>query len=101
MKCLSDYAFSRNRSTRRLLLVKQNKNSWPALNSFMAVLTGRHWRTHGLTDVILFFLLGWLFLRNDPARKLTSGSAATVGAASVPAGAALGLWFLFVRGQRP
>ena len=72
------------------------KDSWPALNSFMAALTGHHWRTHGLADVILFFLLGWLFMRNNPARKLTTGSAVTVGAASVLAGAALGLWFLFV-----
>ena len=62
----------------------------------MAFLTGHHWRTHGLADVILFVLLGWLFMRSDPNRKLTSGTAVTVGAASVIAGAALGLWFLFV-----
>ena len=72
------------------------KDSWPALNRFMASLTGHHWRTHGLADVVLFLLLGWLFMRNNPARKLTTGSAVTVGAASVVAGAALGLWFLFV-----
>ncbi|HZD24953.1 MAG TPA: hypothetical protein VE631_01735 [Alphaproteobacteria bacterium] len=72
------------------------KDSWPALNSFMASLTGHHWWTHGLADVILFLLLGWLFMRGDPARKLTAGSAVMVGAAAVIAGGALGLWFLFV-----
>jgi hypothetical protein len=72
------------------------KDSWPALNSFMAALTGHHWRTHGLADVILFFLLGWVFMRSNSARKLTNGSAVTVGAATVIAGAALGVWFLFI-----
>lgn len=70
------------------------KDSYPPLNSFMADLTGHHWRTHGLVDVILFFVLGWLLMRSP--RKLTTGSAATVGGAVVIASAALGLWFLFV-----
>lgn len=71
------------------------KDSYPPLNSFMAALTGHHWRTHGLADVILFLLLGWLFMaRGIPSRGLTNGSAATLGASVVVAGAALGLWFL-------
>jgi hypothetical protein len=73
------------------------KDSYPPLNSFMASLTGHHWRTHGLVDVAVFFLLGWFFMsRGIPARGLTGGSVATVTAATVLAGAALGLWFLFV-----
>src|SRR3569833_1179671 len=44
------------------------KDSSPPLNSFMAQLTGHHWRTHGLVDVAVFFLLGWLFMsRGIPA----------------------------------
>ena len=73
------------------------KDSWPALNSFMAMLTGHHWRTHGLADVILFLLLGWFFTtRGIGGNKLTNNSAVTVGAAAVIASAALGLWFLFI-----
>ena len=72
------------------------KDSWPALNSFMASLTGHHWRTHGLADVILFVLLGWFFtMRGIPGGKLTNNSAMAVGGAAVIASAALGLWFLF------
>lgn len=73
------------------------KDSYPPLNSFMAQLTGHHWRTHGLADFILFIVLGWLFMaKGIPARGLTNGTVVTVAAATVIAGAALGLWFLFV-----
>lgn len=73
------------------------KDSYPPLNSFMASLTGHHWRTHGLVDVAVFISLGLVFMnRRVPARGLTSGLVVTVTAATVLAGAALGLWFLFV-----
>ena len=73
------------------------KDSWPALNSVMASLTGHHWRTHALADVIVFVLLGSFFTaRRIPGGKLTNGLAVTVGAATVIASLALGLWFLFV-----
>jgi hypothetical protein len=73
------------------------KDSYPPLNSFMASLTGHHWRTHGLVDVAVFIVLGLLFTaRGIPARGLTGGSVVTVTAATVLAGATLGLWFLFV-----
>jgi cation transport ATPase len=73
------------------------KDSYPPLNSFMAHLTGHHWRTHGLADVILFFVLGWFFMsRGIPASKMSNSSAVTLGAAVVIASAALGLWFLVV-----
>jgi hypothetical protein len=73
------------------------KDSYPPLNDFMAHLTGHHWRTHGLADVILFFVLGWIFSTTGrPAGGLTKSSAITVGAATVLASAALGLWFFFV-----
>lgn len=72
------------------------KDSYPPLNSFMASLTGHHWRTHGLADVILFLVLGWFFTtRGVQGGRLTTNSAVTVGGAAVVASAALGLWFLF------
>lgn len=73
------------------------KDSTPALNEFMKMLTGHHWRTHGLADLLVFVVLGWVFLRSGiPARGLSNSLVVAVAAASVAAGAALGLWFLLV-----
>jgi len=73
------------------------KDSYPPLNAFMAQLTGHHWRTHGFADVILFVLLGWLFMaRGIPARGLTDNTTVTLAAAVIISSAALGLWFLVV-----
>lgn len=73
------------------------KDSYPALNAFMAMLTGHHWRTHGLADLIVFLVLGWAFMaRGIPARGLTTGLAVTLAGAVIVASAALGLWFVFV-----
>lgn len=71
------------------------KDSTPALNSFMAHLTGHHWRTHDLADLIVFFVLGWVFMKNRiPAPGLTQGLAVTVASATVFVPTTLGLWFL-------
>lgn len=73
------------------------KDSTPALNEFMKLLTGHHWRTHGFADLLVFLVLGWVFLRSGiPSRGLTNGLAIAVAGTSVAAGAALGLWFLLV-----
>ena len=72
------------------------KDSWPALNSFMAHLTGHHWRTHGLADVIVFFALGWFFMSRGSPNKLTTNSSVVLAACVIVASAALGLWFLVV-----
>jgi len=72
------------------------KDSYPPLNAFMASLTGHHWRTHGLVDVILFILLGLMFMaQNKPADGMSNKLVSTVIAASIGAGALLGLWFVF------
>jgi hypothetical protein len=71
------------------------KDAYAPLNTFMAHLTGHHWRTHGLADLIVFLVLGWIFLaRGIPARGMTNGLVVTVAAAVVVASAALGLWFV-------
>jgi len=45
----------------------------PAVHDGMAALTGHHWITHGLFDLIVFFVLGFFLLRRGHA---ISGSAA-------------------------
>jgi hypothetical protein len=71
------------------------KDAYDPLNTFMASLTGHHWRTHGLVDVVVFFALGYLFTyRNVHLSGLRL--AALLAAASVVAGGGLAVWFLLV-----
>jgi len=56
------------------------KDSWPALNSFMAMLTGHHWRTHGLTSTLHCrrqFLHALALAFAECQRRLSAGSAAS------------------------
>jgi hypothetical protein len=69
------------------------KDAYDPLNSFMASLTGHHWRTHGLADVILFVALGYIFMHRNfrmNGVKLTEVLAAAV----VLGGGGLALWFV-------
>ena len=73
------------------------KDAWPPLNSFMAHLTGHHWITHGLVDVAVFLVLGFIFtsMRHGRAGGGMRLAIMLVGAALL-AGGGLGLWFLVV-----
>jgi hypothetical protein len=71
------------------------KDTFEPLNAFMASLTGHHWRTHGIVDVVVFLALGYLFTY----RHLSISGlrlAALLAAASVVAGGGLAVWFLLV-----
>lgn len=70
------------------------KDAYDPLNTFMAHLTSHHWITHGLADVILFFLLGWLFMRWRTVSGLTNLLIASVAVATVVGGVGLAGWFL-------
>ena len=71
------------------------KDSVPALNNFMAALTGHHWITHGLADIIVFIVLGFIFMRTRTAARMapTSLIMALFVAVAV-AGLGLAGWFL-------
>src|SRR4051812_39378218 len=73
------------------------KDAWAPLNTFMAHLTGHHWITHGLADIAIFLVLGFVL---TSARHGQGGNgirlAMTLIAAAVIAGGGLGLWFLIV-----
>ena len=47
------------------------KDFYSPLNQFMASLSGHHWITHGLADVVLFFGLGLILLGTRWAAKTT------------------------------
>lgn len=70
------------------------KDAFEPLNAFMAGLTGHHWITHGLAEVVLFLVLGaglsWFGRPRQLSGALTIGVAGT----AVVAGAGLALWFV-------
>lgn len=73
------------------------KDSYAPLNTFMAHLTGHHWITHGLTDVILFAVLGVIFINSGTADKISAkGLLITLVVAVVVAGTGLAGWFFLV-----
>jgi hypothetical protein len=67
------------------------KDAYPPVFRFMAALTGHHWITQGLADLILFLVLGFALMLAG-VRMNGNGLAAIVAAAAVIAGGALALW---------
>ncbi len=73
------------------------KDSYAPFNTFMAHLTGHHWITHGVADVLLFVVLGALFVSTRSAERMSPNSLVlTLVAAAVAAGLGLAGWFLIV-----
>lgn len=73
------------------------KDAYAPLNNFMKSLTGHHWTTHGLVDLVLFVGLGLVFAKTGMAEKINPARmAGLVAGAVVVAGLGLGIWYLFV-----
>jgi hypothetical protein len=72
------------------------KDSCEPLNSFMTSVSGHHWTTHGLADVILFIALGLISLKTNLAEKIDPNRLISILVWAVVA-ASLGLfaWYLF------
>lgn len=71
------------------------KDAFDPLNSFMASLTGHHWRTHGIVDVIMFVVLGYGFMHRSFRMDGTKLAVYLAGSVIV-AGGGLALWFVLV-----
>jgi hypothetical protein len=69
------------------------KDAYGPLNAFMASLTGHHWRTHGIADVVVFVALGYFFTGRG-FRISGASLAVLLAAASVVAGGGVALWFV-------
>lgn len=64
--------------------------------SFMVLLTGHHWITHGLVVLAVFLVLGWVFTaRGIPAQGLDQRLAVMIAGAILVGGAGLLAGFLF------
>jgi hypothetical protein len=62
---------------------------------FMASLTGHHWTTHGLADVLLFVLLGLVFLNLGVGERMSPNRViGTLVGAVIAAGLGLAAWFV-------
>jgi hypothetical protein len=67
------------------------------LTAFMSRLSGHHWTTHGLADLVVFAGLGLVFTNSKIAGKLDAGHliGALIAAVAIAA-LGLALWFAFV-----
>ncbi|MDE2165392.1 MAG: hypothetical protein KGJ66_03520 [Alphaproteobacteria bacterium] len=72
------------------------KDATPALNNLMKAATGHHWRTHGIVDVVVFFVLGYIFLTQGGTTKITNRLTIGLAVSAVVAGAGLAAWFFLV-----
>jgi len=71
------------------------KDAYDPLNSFMASLTGHHWTTHGLADIAVFLILGFILMQRGFSFDGTRLAALVAGAVIV-GGGGLALWFVLV-----
>lgn len=71
------------------------KDAYDPLNTFMAHLSGHHWTTHGIVDVVLFLVLGIFFMNTGTADRISPDRlVVTVAGAVVLAGLGLAAWFV-------
>ena len=70
------------------------KDAYAPLNKFMASLTGHHWITHGLADIIVFIGLGLLFSKTMANKPASQSLVSILVWSVVGASAGLFIWFL-------
>ena len=69
------------------------KDLYAPLNDFMASLTGHHWRTHGIFDLIVFVAVGF-FLMQRQFKMNGNRLAIVVASCAILSGAGLAGYFL-------
>ena len=76
-------------------LLAWTKDAYEPLNRFMASLTGHHWTTHGLVDVLLFVALGLVLMNTSLLDRVTAkGVTITLIASVIGSGLGLLAWFV-------
>ena len=71
------------------------KDAYDPLNELMKAMMGHHWRTHGVADLVVFVVVGFVLMSRG-FRMSGIALATTVAGACVLAGLGLAGWFLFV-----
>lgn len=73
------------------------KDAYDPLNTFMAHLMGHHWTTHGVVDVLVFIVLGYVFMSRGTAERMAPNRLVAILVGSVMvAGLGLAAWFFLV-----
>ncbi len=73
------------------------KDAYDPLNTFMASLTGHHWTTHGIVDVLLFVALGFILSSTRvPDRVSSKAVTVTLISSVIASGLGLLIWFVLV-----
>ena len=73
------------------------KDANPGLNTAMKHMLGHHWTTHGVIDVVLFLVLGYVLSQTAMARHMDGNKLAKIIiGASVLGGGGLAVWFFLV-----
>jgi hypothetical protein len=72
------------------------KDAYAPLNSLMKSMTGHHWITHGLADLVIFLALGVIFQKAHITEKMDPHRVIRIVVwATVAAALGLALWFVF------
>jgi len=74
------------------------KETYQPLFKFMAGLTGHHWTTHGIFDILLFLILGFLFSNSNWQNKFDGAKLANYLISSSIIGVLLIIGFRLVEG---
>lgn len=71
------------------------KESDEVIHNWMVVLTGHHWVTHGLLDLVVFLVLGFAFSRmGSGIRMSVNALIMTIVAATVLSGLIIACYFI-------
>jgi len=72
------------------------KEASPAVHDALAAITGNHWVTHGLLNLIVFVVLGWVLGRSSSAQMPASSLINTIIGSTVLSGLIIAGFFLIV-----
>ena len=73
------------------------KDAYAPLNTLMKSLTGHHWITHAIADLVLFVVLGLILAKSGAAEKIAPGTLINLltGAVVIASLGLVGWYFVF------
>jgi hypothetical protein len=72
------------------------KDGYKPVNDLLTTVSGHHWTTHGLADVVVFAVLGLIFTSTGAGEKIAANRLINILIASVGfSGLGLALWYVF------
>jgi hypothetical protein len=71
------------------------KESYPPLMNWMKSLSGHHWITHGIFDIVLFIVLGYALSKTDLDKKIDANKISGIVIAGTVLGGLIIVGFIF------